>query len=208
MNAVAVVPAAGASRRMGRDKLLLPWGQTVVVGSVLDAMRAAGADAVVIVGSPQNRALEVWARDHGQRLVVNPDPDRGMLSSIWAGLEALGGAARLAARGTTLLVSPGDMPGIDSDTVRELIRRVEKGAAVAVPVHDGRRGHPLAISAPLVAEIPALDAAVGLRQLVTRYRDRLVEVPASHDGVVRDLDTPADYAAAVRVCEMADTERR
>jgi molybdenum cofactor cytidylyltransferase len=64
---------------------------------------------------------------------------------------------------------------------------------LAVPVHAGRRGHPLAVAPRLVSEIPGLDPAVGLRQLLERRPDEVVEVPVDDPGAVRDLDTPDDY---------------
>jgi len=183
---------------MGRDKLLMPWAGTVVIGSVVDALEAGGVGTVVIVTARWNSGLEEWARDRGHRTTVNPAPERGMLSSVWEGVLALGGAEQISDRGESLLVCPGDLPGVDSATVEALVELVASRAAIAVPVHEGRRGHPLAISAPLVVEIPGLDPGVGLRQLVDRHRDHLVELAVGHSGVVRDLDTPADYAAAVK----------
>jgi len=67
------------------------------------------------------------------------------------------------------------------------------GAALAVAVHGGRRGHPLAISPPLAAEISDLDPEVGLRQLLERHPERVLEVPVDDPGCLRDLDTPEDY---------------
>jgi molybdenum cofactor cytidylyltransferase len=193
----AIVPAAGESRRMGRDKLLLPWGETVVLGSVLDALAAAGAEPVVVVASPHNRRLRAWLEERGAASTENPRPERGMLSSVLAGLVALGGADRLAATATGLLVCPGDHAGLEPDTVRSLCAALEAGAPLAAPVYRGRRGHPLAIATRLTPEIPALDPEVGLRQLVTRHTDDLVEITVDDPAVIRDLDTLDEYRAAL-----------
>ena len=192
--AVAVVPAAGRSRRMGRPKLLLPYGGSTVVGSLVSALVAGGVGEVVLVVASDRGLLARWGRAEGLTVAVNPDPTRGMLSSVRAGIAALGGAAALAARRAPLLIAPGDLPALRPATVATLLRRsAAAGAPLAVPVHQGRRGHPLVISPRLVAEIEALDPAVGLRQLLDRHPDDLLGVEVDDPGVVYDVDTPEDF---------------
>ncbi len=192
--AVAVLPAAGASRRMGRPKLLLPYGDTTLVGAVVDSLRRAGASPIVLVTAPGDEALQAWAREAGLLVAVNPDPERGMLSTIREGLAALGGTAELARRGDVVLVTPADLPGLKPEPVRELLRRMEEtGAPLAVPVHQGKRGHPLAIAPALLHEIDTLDLSVGLRQLLDRHAAEVLEVETDDSGVMEDVDTPEDY---------------
>jgi molybdenum cofactor cytidylyltransferase len=191
---LAIVPAAGASRRMGRPKLLLPYGTSTLVGSLASALRAGGASPVVIVAAPDDTELQDWARAFGAVVVVIPDPERGMLSSIREGLAALGGADRLAQRGEVVLVAPGDLPALRPGTVAELLwRRAAAGARLAVPAYDGRRGHPLAIAPDLLPEIETLDLSIGLKQLLERHAAAVLEVPVDDPGAVRDVDTPEDY---------------
>jgi molybdenum cofactor cytidylyltransferase len=191
---LAIIPAAGASRRMGRPKLLLPYGETTIVGSLASALRAGGASPVVLVAASGDTELQQWARGFGAVVAVNPDPERGMLSSILEGLAALGGADRLAERGEVVLVAPADLPALRPGTVAELLwRRAAAGAPLAVPTFQGRRGHPLAIAPELLAEIPTLDLSVGLKQLLERHAAAVLEVPVDDPGAVRDVDTPEDY---------------
>jgi molybdenum cofactor cytidylyltransferase len=197
ISAVAIVPAAGASRRMGRPKLLLPLGAGIVVGGVVDALRAGGADEVVLVVAPGDGELAAWARDQALTLAVNPRPQDGMLSSIRAGLAALGGSAALAAAGRPLLVTPADLPALSPATVRAVLAALADGAPLAVPLHRARRGHPLGIAAPLLPEIDHLDADVGLRQLLDRHAAAVRELPVDDPGAVEDIDTPEDYGRLV-----------
>lgn len=180
---------------MGRPKLLLPYRGTTVVGAVVAALRQAGAAPIVLVTAPDDADLRRWAAEAGVLAAVNPEPARGMLSSIQEGLAALGGAAELAEHGRTVLVTPADLPALRGETVAELLRRMAgDGAVLAVPVHLGRRGHPLAIAPALLAEIDRLDPAVGLRELLDRHRDAVLEVEVDDAGTVVDVDLPDDYA--------------
>ncbi|HEV3077387.1 MAG TPA: nucleotidyltransferase family protein [Thermoanaerobaculia bacterium] len=202
--AAAIVPAAGASRRMGRPKLLLPYGDSTVLGSLAGALRVAGVSPIVLVAAANDAEVRAWcaaaiavaatAAAGGLMVALNAAPERGMLSSILAGLAALGGAGRLAGGRATLLVCPGDLPALRPETVVELLRRREAaGAGLAVPVHRGRRGHPLAVAPALIPEIEALDPGRGLRQLLDLHPGELLTVEVDDPGCVADLDTPEDY---------------
>lgn len=191
---LALIPAAGASRRMGQPKLLLPYGTSTILGSLASALRSGGASPVVIVAAPDDTELQEWARAFGATVAINPDPDRGMLSSIREGIAALGGTARLAQRHEVVLVAPGDLPALRPATVAELLwRRAAAGAPLAVPTFGGKRGHPLAIAPDLLPEIETLDLSVGLKELLERHAAAVLEVPVDDPGAVRDVDTPEDY---------------
>lgn len=195
----AIVPAAGRSRRMGRPKLLLPFGEGTVLGATVAALAAGGADRIVVVTRRDDRRLAAWLRHGAAReavkpaalvLAVNPDPDRGMLSSILAGLEAVGGGELRE----PVLVCPADLPALSPGTVRAVVEALaSSGRPLAVPTHEDRRGHPLAVAPRLLPEIAALDLDVGLRQLLERHPDDVLEVRVDDPGCIRDVDTPADY---------------
>lgn len=196
---VAILPAAGRSARMGRPKLLLPFDDTTVVGAVVRCLRNAGVERLVLVVAPGDQELAQWAREEGLKVTVNPVPGRGMLSSILEGLAALGGAESLARQGRVLLVCPADLPAVKSATVRHLlIQMKDREAALAVPTYEGRRGHPLAIGPPLIAELLSLDPEVGLRQLLHRHPGKILEIPVDDPGVISDIDTPEDYSRLLR----------
>ncbi len=198
--ALAVVPAAGSSLRMGRPKPLLPFRGTTFLGALVASLAAAGARSIAVVTAPTagtapgGETIAAWAAGvAGVELAVNPEPGRGMLSSVWCGIEALGGAAALAAGDEPLVVCPADVPAVRPETVRALIDRVRAGGALlAVPVFEGRRGHPLVVAPPAIAEIPALDPHIGLRQLLTRHPDATAKVAVDDPGAVANVNTPED----------------
>jgi molybdenum cofactor cytidylyltransferase len=184
----AVVPAAGRSSRMGRPKLLLPWGESTVVGSLVAALLDGGVEHLCLVTAPGDEALARWGEERSLGVAVNPTPQRGMLSSIQTGVAAL------APVEGPLLVTPADLPELSAATVRRLLEALTAaGSPLAVPLHRGRRGHPLAVAPARVPEIAALDPAVGLRQLLERHAAEVLEVPVDDPGCLRDIDTPEDY---------------
>lgn len=221
----AVVLAAGASTRMGQPKQLLPWGGVPMVRHVARTFAASEAcEVVVVVGCRADavaRAVlgdEHGARQHGQerqgdqgraapiRVAVNVAWKDGMASSVACGV----GAARADAE--AFLIALSDHPAVDVDVVNALIAAfaqrspTERAKAVIAPVHDGRRGHPVLLSAGLRDELEALECATAsgpgtartLRDIVNANTGpawSLVEV--SSEGVRTDLDTPSDYTEAL-----------
>lgn len=183
---------------MGRPKLLLPFGGSTVVGSLIQALRAGGISEIVLVTAPGDEALRAWGEAAGVRVAVNPEPERGMLSSIIEGIAALGGAAELARRGAPLLVAPADLPALSPATVSAVLRAA---APLAVASYRGRRGHPLRISPELIPEIESLDLSVGLRELLDRHPAGVREIEVDDPGAVRDVDTPEEYQSLVEESE-------
>lgn len=194
---LAIVPAAGGSRRMGTPKLLLPLIGTTVLGATIAALRDAGVERCMVVTAPADTALRSWAAARGLGVAVNPAPERGMVSSVWAAIEALGGVAAFQVPGDLLLVTPGDLPLLRASTVASVIAAIRTGDRVplAQPRYRGRTGHPLAIATALVPDILGLDPAIGLRQLRDRHAAQVAIVEVDDPGCVRDVDTPEDYAA-------------
>ena len=185
----AVVPAAGKGERFGGRKLLAPVGGTPILECTIRSLLEGGVANVIVVLAP---ASEVTASnvatlaDPRVRTVVNPDPSRGMFSSIQAGL-------RLAPAGANpVLVLPGDMPFVRTETVAAIVNAARDGAEPISPTHDGRRGHPLALpacaSAALLAADPKESLNDVLRMLVLPRR----ELPVDDPGILRDVDTRAD----------------
>ena len=187
----AVVPAAGRSSRLGRDKALLPFGESRVLDMLVGNLRAGGVDRLVVVAAPGDRRLVEHCARKSLDTVVNDRVSDGMLSSVRLGLGALPNDLTAA---DTVMVCPVDFPALRQDTVSRLLSGLAGSSRqLAVPVFRGRRGHPLVFRADLVAEVHALDPAVGLRALLDSRP--YLEVETEDPGVRRDLDTWLDYAA-------------
>ena len=174
MPVAALILAAGASSRMGAPKALLDYrGETFV--DRLRRLFAAHCGQVLVVGAPSSP----FAVD-----VVNPHPERGMLSSLQAGLAAV--APGVDAALFTLV----DQPAIDESTVGTMVQGWG-GEVLRIPRFEGRRGHPVLVARALFHEFLACEGTP--RDVVSRHESEIVYVDVDDPGILLDADTPHDY---------------
>jgi CTP:molybdopterin cytidylyltransferase MocA len=191
-----VILAGGGSRRMGSAKAALPFAGEPFVARISRLMEGADLSPRVVVAGVHARAT--WdALPAGDRIVrlTNPAPERGQLSSLQVALAWLVAEAPDC---SALLVALVDHPAVAASTyraLRESVAAAPPGAAIFLPTHGGRRGHPVVFARALWAELLALPASEGARSAVHRDPARVVEVPVDDPGILRDIDTPADLAA-------------
>lgn len=189
----AVVLAAGRSSRMGRTKALLPTATEgeIFVTRIVRVLRQGGVDDVVVVVSPEGHAIRsaLLASDAPVRIVVNPNPDQGQLSSLLTGLQAVD---RPGVAG--MLVTLVDVPLIEPGVTRLLLETYERHRPPIVrPAREGRHGHPVVLDRRVFRALRNADPALGAKPVVRAYRGEAVEVPVQEDGPFVDIDTPADY---------------
>jgi molybdenum cofactor cytidylyltransferase len=185
----AVVLAAGESRRMGTQKLLLPFGETTVVGTVVRTALASRVHRVLAVLGADRAAVRQELEHLGIDFAVNENFSEGMLSSVQAGFRGLPADAEAA------VVMLGDQPFLPArvvDTVVEAYAESCKG--IIVPAFGGRRGHPILVDLKYRDVVLALDPSDGLRQLVRAHPEDIHEVEVEDANILRDMDVPEDYA--------------
>ena len=187
----AVVPAAGLSRRMGREKILLPFGGSTMLGTVLAKLAKANVARTVVVLRPDLPEAEEAARRAGAEIVVNPHPEDEMLSSIRLGVE------RISATVDAAFVWPADHPAVARGTLERLVAAGSRETAV-LPVYEGRRGHPALVGARLLEEITKIPPNEGLRFLWRNRADAVEELAVDDPGVVENLDDREAYERALR----------
>lgn len=182
---VAVILAAGAGRRVGgRPKALLELGGRTLLARVVAGCRAAGLGRIVAVLAPGG--VPDAAVPAGVVVVRNPLPERGMLSSIQAGL------ASEAARGAAgALVWPVDCPRVPPRVVAALAAALAHGAPLAIPRYGGRGGHPALFGAALFPEILALppETRGGVRAVGQAHAREAAFVEVDAPEVLDDVDT-------------------
>ncbi len=187
----AVILAAGESRRMGQPKMLLPFGRSTVLETVIANVLASPAEmTVVVLGAHRSRLIPL-VRRYPVEIVVNPEPARGMLSSVQAGLRALPRAPG------AVFIMPGDHPAVPAAVFSALAEaRARSGRGLIVPVHQGRGGHPLLIDLRYRAGIGRLNSEIGLRGLLALHPGDVLRLETDAAGVLFDLDRPEDYRRA------------
>jgi len=166
---------------MGRPKALLRFRGRTFLDHILGAIgQSRIGHTVVVVGHHRDAIQAALALPS---VTFNPNYEQGMSTSVHAGLRVLPNGVAGAA---LFLV---DHPLIESATIDALVAKLESGRIV-LPVHHGRRGHPVLFAAELFEEILALSPDEGLNTVVRREPARIIEVPVDAPGILLDIDTP------------------
>jgi molybdenum cofactor cytidylyltransferase len=187
MAITGILLAAGRGRRFDpsgvQNKLLqtLADGETVVAASALN-MLAALPRVLAVVREGDDKVAALLGR-LGCEVRVCADADLGMAESLITAIEHT-----KAAEGW--LIGLGDMPYVRPDTMRALAATIERGAHIAAPVFEGRRGNPVAFSAYHLPLLLALEGDQGARAILKSHP--VSEVAVDDEGVVRDIDTRQD----------------
>lgn len=195
----AVILAAGASSRMGTSKPLLKLGGERIVERVVRVFRAGGVPEPLVVTDPKAHRLDTVLQELEVAVVHNPDPERGMFSSVRVG------AAALPQGLDGFFIHLVDMPFVAPATLRALRSELEEGVLVVHPSYEKHRGHPPLLSALLMPRVKSFDRPGGLRALLADYDDAARHVECNDPGVRFDIDTQDDYRRAQAIlAEMED----
>jgi molybdenum cofactor cytidylyltransferase len=193
-----VILAAGASRRMGQPKLLLPWGKTTVLGHLLQQWSRLGASQITIVGAAGAKPLT----DEMDRLgfpaanrIENPAPENGMFSSIQCAARWSGWNPEL----THWVITLGDQPHLRETTLQALLdfsaRNPDK---ISQPIRSERRKHPVVLPTRFFHELRNTSAG-DLKIFLADHARDLSGFKSVDAGLDLDMDTPEDYERVRRL---------
>lgn len=184
----AVVLAAGESSRMGRNKLLLPWRDTTVLGQTLANMKASAVTDILVVTGHERQKAAAIAGDLAVRALHNDSYAKGMLTSAQAAVRHLPAATEAA------LVVLGDQPMVGPAIIDALLQAYAGSPrGLIAPVYRGRRGNPVLIDRRYFAELLALPPEAAPRALLQRHAGDIHYVEFDDDAILHDLDRPEDY---------------
>lgn len=180
---------------MGEPKALLDLAGEPALTRVVRILREVPVDRIVVVLQPVlsdvRRAVDLT----GLTTAVNADPESGQTSSLRIGVKNVPAATE------AVLLCPVDVPLFEVSDVRALVDAFANrapGIAIVAPSHEGRRGHPVIFDRAVAAEFAALADDTPGHTVVRRDPARVLHVETTNPNLVRDLDTPADYEAALR----------
>lgn len=177
---------------MGQPKMLLPWGDTTVLGRVVKTFSTAGIGDIIIVTGGDRKSVEAeiskLAEDFPVLAAFNKSFEQGgMMSSIQVGLASILPDCMAA------LIGLGDQPQVEVKTLKDILTSYEKtGAGIIVPSHENRRGHPVLVDINYRPELLNLNPQSTLRDFLNKHQLEIQYVAAGA-SVVQDLDTPQDY---------------
>lgn len=183
-----IVLAAGASTRLGRDKLLVDLGGMPMLQRTVSCYTKATkvGDVLVVVG-PKQKASWAWLASVRVHIHENPDPSKGMISTIRAGLDSSW------VKGRDFLVAPADVPFVPPEVIDKLIvdHRV-RGADVVLPTYKGLGGHPGVFSARLRDDFFLHGDTSGTKEILLRHKAKTVRLAVHDSDVCFDVDTEED----------------
>lgn len=179
---------------MGSPKaLLLDADGRPFIARIVRSLAAAGLDDITVVtGTAHEGIVAALAADHPPvvpRIVRNPDPSRGQLSSLWVGMDAVIG------RDTEgLLMTLVDVPMVTVATIRAVVdgwRRTR--APIVRPAIGDRHGHPVIFDQAAFAALRAAPLDSGAKVVIDAYAERVLNVDVDDPDSLIDVDTPGDY---------------
>lgn len=184
----AILLAAGESKRMGQLKQIMPFGQSTIVEQAIDnLLNSAVNESIVVLG---HRAEEVMKTIAAKpvKIAMNPNYQQGMSTSIIAGLSLIDSRAQ------AVMLALGDQPFVDSQTINSLMEAFgAHNKGIAIPVYQGRRGHPVIFAIRYKGELLRLKGDIGGREIIDRHPDDVLEVAVDCEGICIDIDTMGNY---------------
>jgi molybdenum cofactor cytidylyltransferase len=187
----AIVPAAGMSTRMGRNKLLLAFRDKPLIARAVDTLLESEVDQVVVVLGHEADKVKAKLQGRQVTIVENPSYGQGMSTSIRVGLGAVSSDAR------AIMIYLADQPLLEPEDVNRLIRAFaearEHNKSIVVPFYRGQRGNPVILDASYKKDILEVVGEVGCKRVIKRNPDKVLVVEMETDHVVRDVDRMEDY---------------
>ncbi len=183
----AVILSGGASQRMGSPKALLPYQGRPFLEHLLEVTSHPKIGARRIVLGAHAELIADAVRLAADEVVINAEWEKGQLSSIQAGIRSL------PAGTDGMILCLIDHPLISATLVDELIVKFYSGPAIppiALPVYQGKRGHPVIFSSGVYEELMTAPLEQGARSVVWAHAGEVAEVVTSEQGCVLNLNDP------------------
>jgi molybdenum cofactor cytidylyltransferase len=185
-----IILAAGKSTRFPGNKLLAKInGESMIEKIVKTALGSKINRILIVTGYEAEKIKQLIEeiKDERIQIVYNPKYEEGQSSSVKTGVK------QVIEEADAVMIHPADVPFITTEDIDGLIEVFEiTNAAIIVASHRRRHGHPILFSSKLFGEIMEItEEKHGLKELVEKYREEIVEVESSEYTTI-DIDTPED----------------
>lgn len=180
---------------MGRPKALLPIDGQTFIERIVAALQESGIDRIVVVLGFNAEEMRRKIERLPVEIIVNPDYKQGQLSSLQTAIRHIEKTPGCDG----MLVHLVDHPYIDAKLVRVMLQRfAESAPPIVMPMHRGKRGHPVIFSRQLFQELLAAPMDQGAKAVVNAHRAQTLEIDTDNVGITLDIDTPELYRQHVK----------
>lgn len=188
-NYACIILAAGQSKRMARSKIVLPWGERTVIGTIITSFLNAGLKQIIVVTGGYRELVEAEVDNYGVEKIFNPKFENGeMAVSLQTGLS------KIASDCNGVFVALGDQPDIHSDDLIGIMKKSDQfPEKLIVPSYSMRRGHPWLIPTNYFNEIKALKSPDTMKTFIQKHENDIEYYLVQKSNILADLDTPEDY---------------
>ena len=187
----ALIPAAGMSTRLGRNKLLLSFKGKPLIARAVDTLLASAVDDIIVILGHEAEQVREAIGQRPVRFAENPDYPEGLSSSVRVGFATIPSGAN------AIMIYLADQPLLEPGEVNFLIRAFAQagktGKSIVVPFFRGQRGNPVIVNSSYQAWIRSIAGDIGCRRVIKENPDQVLMVEMETDHVVRDIDTMEEY---------------
>lgn len=185
---VAVILAAGESKRMGTPKPLIEMEGETFLQRLIRILESSKADDIVVVLGNKSEEIRKQTDLSRCKVVINKDYKKGQLSSL---TKAILSIPEEGVEG--ILVCLVDHPFISTSLIDQMIDAFYKAdEQIIVPIYKGKRGHPVIFSQQLFPELLVASPEIGAREVVWNNPGLVLELETKEPGILKDIDYPAD----------------
>ena len=184
----AILLAAGESKRMGRSKLLMPFGRDTILEQTIDNFLHSKINEVVVVVGHRAEEIIKTIANRPVKIAINPIYHQGMSTSIITGLNLI------ADRTQAVMLVLADQPLVNSKTINRLIEDFcNHNKGIAIPTYQRRRGHPIIFSIKYKEALLDLTGDIGGKQIINQHPEDILEVVVDSESINIDVNTLNDY---------------
>jgi len=184
---------------MGQPKALLPLNDKPAILHCLTPLLHGSVSEIIVVLGGGSEPAAAHLKDMSIKILYNTLPQSDMVKSVRLGLQAMAPQCRAA------LICLVDHPLVQADTIKEIVATaLEQPDKIIIPTFGDRRGHPTLFPRQLLT---AAYEGLNLHDIINRHPDRVLLLPVADEGVVLEMDTPAEYRELCRRLENANHVR-